>query len=61
VDGGDIGYIDATKIPLNLAAELAEQQQRMGEATIENTEANTETTLKPVPPAKDPNKPKPAL
>jgi HK97 family phage portal protein len=61
VDGGDIGYIDATKIPLNLAAELAEQQQRMGEATIENTEASTEPTLKPVPPAKDPNKPtKPA-
>lgn len=59
VDGGDIGLVAATKIPLGSVVELAEQQVRMGDATIENTEASTETTLKPVPPAKDPNKPKP--
>jgi HK97 family phage portal protein len=60
VEGGDVGMVPATWIPLPMAAELAEQQMRQGEADIEATEAGTETTLKPVPPAKDPNKqPKP--
>jgi HK97 family phage portal protein len=55
-EGGDVALIPATMIPLTMVVESAEQQLRMGEATIENTEASTETTLKPVPPAKDPNK-----
>jgi HK97 family phage portal protein len=61
VEGGDIGFIPATWVPLPQAVDMAEQQLRMGDATIDNTEASTETTLKPVPPAKDPNKPKPAV
>jgi HK97 family phage portal protein len=59
IDGGDIGYLPATMTPMGMLGEVAEQAIRMGEASIENTEANTETTLKP---PKDPNKqPKPGL
>jgi len=35
-----------------MAGDLADQQMRLGDATIDNTEANTQTTLKP---PKDPN------
>jgi len=57
IDGGDIGYLPATMTPMEMLGEVAEQALRMGEAGIENTEAQTETTLKP---PKDPNKtPKP--
>jgi hypothetical protein len=60
VEGGDVGLVPATWIPLPMVVEMAEQSARMTDATIENTEASTETTLKPVPPAKDPNtQPKP--
>lgn len=59
VDGGDIGFVPSTVIPATMAGEMAQQQIRMGDATIENTDANTQATLKP---PKDPNKtPKPTL
>jgi HK97 family phage portal protein len=53
VEGGDVGLVPATVMPITMAVELAEQQARMGEATIESTEAGTEATLNP---PKDPNK-----
>jgi HK97 family phage portal protein len=55
-EGGDIAFIAGTLVPMNMAGDIAEQAIRMGEAGIENTEAQTQTTLKP---PKDPNK-KPA-
>jgi HK97 family phage portal protein len=54
IEGGDIPLVPGTLMPLDMLVETAEQALRMGDATIENTEANTETTLKP---PKDPNKP----
>jgi HK97 family phage portal protein len=56
IEGGDVGYLPATMTPMHMLAEVAEQSLRMGEATIENTEASTETTLKP---PKDPNRAQP--
>ncbi len=52
IEGGDIGFIPATWVPLAMAGDIADQQLRMGDATIDNTDAQTQTTLKP---PKDPN------
>ena len=52
VEGGDIGLVPSTMIPLTHVSDIAEQTLRMGDAQIDNTDANTQTTLKP---PKDPN------